>query len=167
MNKLLNFVLALFLLGTFLQYSTVSAASLSSLDLSLTPISGFGGRIIANVPCACSGTSLLTILDFRTLSEIQVVYIPFLSRLNQFYMLWTPSNFVLGTYLGSSGVTSAFTKYLSVNGQTIQDDPFGNPSICYEGIFPFCTSVGSPVGIITPWPFSGAGTSLTPIGEVI
>jgi len=164
MNKLANAALVLILIGSLFQYSNVSAASLSSLDLSLTPVSGFGGRIIVNVPCTCSGTSLLTIADFRTLSEIQVVYVPFLSRLNQFYMLWTPANFVLGTYLGSAGVTSAFTKYLSVNGQSAQDDPFGNPAICYEGIFPFCTSTGSPVGIITPWPFSGAGTSLTPVG---
>jgi hypothetical protein len=102
---------------------------------------GFGGRITNLMVCTGNGSLLVGLQDFRTNLPIQLHYIPLVSRLNQNYALFVPGNAVLGTYMPS-------------------------PQPCLIGFCPFCKPYGKPIGVITSWPLSGVGTSLSPIPAI-
>lgn len=107
-------------------------------DVSNPIVRPFGGRLTTPpYPCTCSLSWLITVYDYAQNRPIQLMYTPFLSRLNSHYNFATPGNHVLGTYF-----------------------PVTTSCLYYVG--PFCSTYGSPEGTITSWPFSGFGTSLTP-----
>ena len=74
-------------------------------DLALSPGSlPFGGRIVYATPCTCSfGVWLIIVFDYRTMSPLNLVYIPGVSMLYAYYNIFTPGPSILGTYTPSSG----------------------------------------------------------------
>lgn len=117
----------------------LSAPWYVSAQTSPTPITpqGFGGTVIGAIPCTANGTLLVGVKDFRTKLPIQVHYIPFVTRLNLNYNIFTSGNGILGQYMPS-------------------------PMPCLVGVCPFCKPFGTPIGIITSLPFAGVGSSAGP-----
>jgi hypothetical protein len=170
MNKKFKILLTLLFLLWAPFFFVDAQASLipTSLD-SIVPsaIQGFGGKVLAPpVPCTCSGSLMISLFDNRTLKPIQVIFIPFLSRLNQNFNFAIPGNNVLGTYFTADfigGLHRSALKNAPSVGPLTQAQSASNPATCQVGIpLISCKAVGSPVGIVTPQPFSGMGTSLIP-----
>jgi len=64
----------------------------------------FGGRVTAVLPCLCSGTTLVTIFDYVTNTNLPLVYQPGFTKLYSGYNLFTPGVNVLGSYTPGTGV---------------------------------------------------------------
>lgn len=188
MNKFLIILLLVFTpLISFGQTSVLESIK----DLTELPIGNFGGRVLFVTPCTCpvfpgfllyvldprlfsAGdlTKLKDIKDVKSLKSAgldslvkKVKFIPFLSRLNLNYM-FTPGNQVLGTYFSPETISKGIkllTKLPGLSGLSTGDnaDYFAG---CYQ--YALITCIPSPdsksEGVVTPYPFSGMGTSLAP-----
>lgn len=111
----------------------ISILSITTIPVLTNAQIPFGGTILWSGNCRCSGGRLLIIADLFSKTTIPIVHQYGISRLNQQFNILTPGIKTLGSYT-----------------------PGG---ICLrgEGCNPFPV-----IGTVTPRPFSGIGTSLTP-----
>ena len=75
-----------------------------SIKTALLP--NFGGKLLVNFTCTCSGNSLLTIQDVRGQTK-EIIYQPGASRLYAYYTL-VPSVNVLGDYVPGVGKCTVY-----------------------------------------------------------
>jgi hypothetical protein len=97
----------------------------------------FGGPIIVAFPCTCSGPYFFMPYDYKDKITLPLVYIPLISRLNSYYMLYQPIVETLGTYYFSTGEC-----WVTVTGSDCEMIPT--------------------IGTVTPEPWSGVGTGGAP-----
>jgi len=93
----------------------------------------FGGKITSVVPCLCSGGWNIIIYDLVTMTPISLVFQMGFSRLNANYNIFTPGVWLVGTY-----TPGGICIYINTEGNC-RPRPV--------------------IGTITPFPFSGVGTS--------
>ncbi len=132
MNKFL-FIL-LFVSVSFFTFVTTKSASAAVSPTSLL-VRPFGGAVYGVRPCICNAGFMVTIQDYTTMMPINLMVIPFVSRINLNYA-FLPGNGVLGSF-------------------------YPTPMQCL--VFPpFCTSIGTAIGVVVSMPLAGVGTSLLP-----
>lgn len=68
----------------------------------------FGGKIIATIPCTCSGQTLVTVDDYATKSAVVMLYNPAISKLNMNFNIWSVGVYVIGGLLPVGGVCSVY-----------------------------------------------------------
>ncbi len=188
MNKFL--IILLFILTPLVSFGQTSVFE-SIKDLTELPIGNFGGRVLFVTPCTCpvfpgfllyvldprlfSSGDLTKIKDVKDIKSLKnagldalvkkVKFIPFLSRLNMNYM-FTPGNQVLGTHFSPETISNGIKILAKLPG--LSGLSAGNNMDYFTGCYQYAliACIPSPDaasdGVVTPYPFSGMGTSLTP-----
>ena len=183
MNKLI--IILFFLLSPFYIASAQTGASLLGDAL----IDNFGGRVVLSVPCTCTASYVIYVLDIRKIASIgnaanllkiksindlknlsstqlsvfkKIMVFPFtFSRTNLFYTP-LPGNSVLGTYISIEALKSKLGK-VGLKNIGVGKDKY--LSGCYQGFAGICVPTPNITvdGVLTPRPFSGMGTSFIPL----
>lgn len=115
---------------------------ISNAQVEGTVVRPVGGPILDVFPCTCDpNTFYLLVYDYTTMLPTPLVFIVGESRLNAYYNPWIPFNHILGTYF----VNPAPLCYMLIEKKGVE---YCKPKVT--------------VGVITPPPFSGIGTTGIP-----